>query len=134
MKVIDLMDEIFFGGGDKTLLPILKIFSGTDCSEIFGININEDKTVRVMVINPKGHIGLLKTYEMFLGDSDGSCRPVGKDVFTRDEAMAVYGSIMGNSGLLKVVSDRDIGKASNFLSTFITTEKLKSINIQEQGE
>lgn len=135
MKVLDLMDEIFFEGGSMDMFPILKMFSGSDKSEIFGIARNDlYKTTRVMIINPEGHIGLLQTYALYLGDNDGSCRRVGNDKFARDEAMAVYGSVMGDSNLLKLVANRDIGKAATDLNNYIIKSKEQSKTINQKGE
>lgn len=133
MKIIDLLDEYFFEGGSPEMLPILKMFAGSEKAEIFGISKNEVfNTTRVMIITPEGHVGLLSKYALYLGDNDGSCRKVGNDTFVRDEAMAVYGSIMGSSNLLKQVTNRDIGKAASDLSDYIAKSREQSKQIAER--
>ena len=145
MKVIDLLDKIFFDGGAKDMLPILKKFAGNENAEIFGVYENyTDDTTRVMIASPV-HPKATGTYHLYLGDNTGSCRQIEKynyskssvssvACFSKDEIYAIYGAIMGNPSVLKEVSNGNLEKATRFLTTYISHAKDQSKAMIEKGE
>ena len=115
MKVSELLDSIFFGKGNKDLLPIASKFAGSDEAEIFGIdeNLMTEKT-RVLATMPETAEKGSKLH-LFLGDSSGECIHICNGTFSREQVLALYATIMSNYQRTRGVSNSNLETAAKFV-------------------
>lgn len=119
MKVNNLLDEIFFGNGDKKFLPILQKFAGNDEAEIFGVYDNPmEESVRVLLTMPKTE-QKGSPLQLFVGDSSGEYARVGHKIFSRDEVLAIYGMVMSDPALNFIVARKPVEESAKEIATHL---------------
>lgn len=119
MKVNNLLDEIFFGNGNKKFLPILQKFAGNDEAEIFGVYDDPtEELVRVLLTMPKTE-QKGSPLQLFVGDTLGEYARVGNKVFSRDEVLAIYGMVMSDPALNFIVSRKPAQESAKYMENHL---------------
>ena len=114
MKVSVLLDKIFFEGASKDFLPLLQYFAGNDEAEIFGIKDDfVSDTTRVLITMPEAAEKNSKL-KIFLGDSNGDFAQIGDNVYTREEVLGIYATIMDDRGTRDLATG-NLKKSANAL-------------------
>ena len=114
MKVSVLLDKIFFEGASKDFLPLLQYFAGNDEAEIFGIKDDfVSDTTRVLITMPETAEKNSKL-KIFLGDSNGDFAQIGDNVYTREEVLGIYATIMADRGTRDLATG-NLKKSANAL-------------------
>jgi len=138
MKVSELLDDIFFGKGDKKFLPLIKHFAGNDYAEIFGINDDyalDDTRVLITMPVDEELDDKKRLYDLYLANISGNFEHVGSNAISyyRDEIMGLYSLIMADDMMKNAASGYNLKNCANTLYQFMQNN-VQRLNNPEQKQ
>ena len=129
MKVIDLLDKIYFGNGNPSCLPILVCFADDEKAEIFGLAKG-----RYLIIKPiDGHQRVVPKYDVYYGCDKGYCAQIATGYY-REDFFNAYGEILTDPACQESLDRDGFYTVADKLGQHINETKKCDSNPSQKGE
>ena len=129
MKVIDALDNIYFGNGNPSCLPILVLFADDEKAEIFGLAKG-----RYLIMKPiDGCRPVVQKYDVYYGCDKGYCAQIATHYY-REDFFTAYGEILTNPACQEFLDRDGFYTVAGKLEQHINETMKSDSNPSQKGE